>query len=277
MAPPPPPQLLVAAGAALLPLLLLLLATPATAQSCGCAASQCCSRYGYCGNGDAYCGTGCQSGPCAVPATNNVSVASIVTPAFFDALLAQAADGCEAKGFYTRDAFLAAAGYYPAFGRTGTVDDSKREIAAFFGHANHETIKFCYINEINGPSKNYCDPTNAQWPCQAGKGYYGRGPLQISWNFNYGPAGQSIGFDGVGDPDAVARNAVVAFRAALWYWMNAVHDAIVSGQGFGATIRAINGALECDGKNPSSVADRVAYYEQFCKDFGVDPGSNLTC
>jgi len=130
-------QKLVAA----LPLLALVLwAATAAAQNCGCASDQCCSKYGYCGTGEDYCGAGCQSGPCDVPATNNVSVASIVTPAFFDALLAQAAASCEANGFYTRDAFLAAAGYYPAFGRTGTVDDSKREIAAFFGNANHETI-----------------------------------------------------------------------------------------------------------------------------------------
>ncbi|CAD6250393.1 unnamed protein product [Miscanthus lutarioriparius] len=268
-----PPTALVAAVLAL-----VLWAATAAAQNCGCASDQCCSKYGYCGTGKDYCGADtCQSGPCDVPATNNVSVASIVTPAFFDALLAQAAASCEANGFYTRDAFLAAAGYYPSFGRTGTVDDSKREIAAFFGNANHETIKFCYINEIDGPSKNYCDPNNTQWPCQAGKGYYGRGPLQISWNYNYGPAGQSIGFDGLGDPDAVARSAVVAFRSALWYWMNNVHGVVVSGQGFGATIRAINGALECDGKNPNSVNNRVAYYKQFCQDFGVDPGSNLTC
>ncbi|KAL6634012.1 hypothetical protein ACP70R_026683 [Stipagrostis hirtigluma subsp. patula] len=236
----------MALGAALL--LVVLSATTAAAQSCD-----------------------------APPATNNVSVACIVTPAFFGALAAQAADGCEGKGFYTRDAFLAAAGYYPAFGRTGAVDDSKREIAAFFAHANLETIKFCYINEINGPSKNYCDPTSAQWPCRPGKGYYGRGPLQISWNYNYGPAGQSIGFDGLGDPDAVARSAVVAFRAALWYWMGAVHEAIVSGEGFGATIRAINGALACDGKNPAGVNRRVGYYTQLCQQLGVDPGRNLTC
>jgi chitinase len=137
--------------------------------------------------------------------------------------------------------------------------------------------EFCYINEINGPSKDYCDPTNTEFPCAAGKGYYGRGPLQISWNYNYGPAGQSIGFDGVNDPDAVARSPVVAFQAALWYWMNSVHDIIVSGQGFGATIRAINGALECNGKNPNAVNDRVAFYKQFCQQFGVDPGTALTC
>ncbi|GJN10219.1 hypothetical protein PR202_ga28296 [Eleusine coracana subsp. coracana] len=256
---------------------LLVLAVSATAQNCGCASDQCCSRFGFCGLGSDYCGRGCQSGPCEVPQTNDVSVASIVTPAFFDALTAQAADSCEAKGFYTRDAFLAAVGFYSEFGRIGTEDDSKREIAAFFANVNHETIKFCYINEIDGPTKNYCDPSKTQYPCQEGKGYYGRGPLQISWNYNYGPAGESIGFDGLGDPDAVARSAVVAFRAAIWYWMNNVHEGFVSGQGFGSTIRNINGPLECDGKNPTAVNDRVGYYQQFCQQLGVDPGSNLTC
>ncbi|KAF7089912.1 hypothetical protein CFC21_092764 [Triticum aestivum] len=267
----------LALGAAAAFLLLAVASTMAAAQNCGCAASQCCSRWGFCGATSEYCGTGCRSGPCTVPVTNNVSVPAIVTPAFFGALVAQAADDCAAKGFYTRDAFLTALGGYPAFGRTGSDDDSKREIAAFFAHVNHETIKFCYIDEINGPSKNYCDPTNAEWPCAAGKGYYGRGPLQISWNYNYGAAGQSLGFDGLNDPDAVARSPVLAFQAALWYWMNSVHDVIVSGQGFGATIRAINGALECNGKNPSAVNDRVAFYKQFCQQFGVDPGTSLTC
>jgi chitinase len=52
---------------------------------------------------------------------------------------------------------------------------------------------------------------------------------------------------GLGDPDAVA----VAFRSALWYWMNSVHAEI--------TIRNINSALECDGKNPSAINNRVGY------------------
>jgi len=38
----------------------------ARAQPCpgGCASVLCCSQYGYCGTTSAYCGTGCQSGPC---------------------------------------------------------------------------------------------------------------------------------------------------------------------------------------------------------------------
>jgi chitinase len=134
---------------------------------------------------------------------------------------------------------------------------------------------FCYINEINGASRNYCDANNRQWPCVPGKKYYGRGPLQISWNYNYGPAGKAIGFDGLGNPDRVAQDPVISFKTALWFWMNNVHG--VMPQGFGATIRAINGALECNGKNPAAVNARVGYYKDYCKQLGVDPGNNLTC
>ena len=136
---------------------------------------------------------------------------------------------------------------------------------------------FCYIEEIDGPSKDYCDETNTQYPCVPGKGYYGRGPIQLSWNFNYGPAGNSIGFDGLNNPETVATNPVVSFKTALWYWMKFVHSIIVSGKGFGETIRAINGALECDGGNPATVNARVEYFKEYCNQLGVAPGDNLYC
>jgi chitinase len=102
------------------------------------------------------------------------------------------------------------------------------------------------------------------------QGYYGRGPLQLSWNYNYGPAGRSIGFDGL------AQDPVVSFKSALWYWMTNVHRFMP--QGFGATIRAMNGADECHGgKNAAEMSARVRFYLQYCKHFGINPGSNLTC
>ncbi|KAJ1696520.1 hypothetical protein LUZ63_005032 [Rhynchospora breviuscula] len=253
---------------------------PKTSQNCGCSAGQCCSRYGYCGTGNDYCGTGCQAGPCyASPSTNGVSVADIVTQTFFDNILSTGQNNriCPGKGFYSRDAFLTAIGSYPAFGKTGTVDDSKREIAAFFAHVTHETYYLCYIEEIGGASHNYCDSSNTQYPCVPGKSYYGRGPIQISWNFNYGPAGKSIGFDGLGSPETVAKDPIISFKTAVWDWMENVHPLLVSGQGFGATIRSINGPLECDGKNPTTVNLRVGYYKYYCQMLGVDPGQNLTC
>ncbi|KAJ1982613.1 hypothetical protein H4R33_004989, partial [Dimargaris cristalligena] len=30
-----------------------------------CPGSQCCSKWGYCGAGDSFCGAGCQNGPCS--------------------------------------------------------------------------------------------------------------------------------------------------------------------------------------------------------------------
>lgn len=125
----------------------------------------------------------------------------------------------------------------------------------------------------DGPSKNYCDNTNTQWPCVAGEGYYGRGPIQLSWNYNYGPAGNSIGFDGSSNPEAVATDPVISFKTALWYWMNNCHSIIC--QGFGATIWAINGPVECNGGNPAAVSARVTYYTDYCSQLWVVPGNNL--
>ncbi|KAK4268017.1 hypothetical protein QN277_024724 [Acacia crassicarpa] len=207
--------------------------------------------------------------------TSQASVADIVTPEFFNSIIDQADSSCAGKYFYTRDAFLDAQNSYSEFGNLDSDDDSKREIAAAFAHFTHETGHFCYIEEINGASQDYCDETVTQYPCTPNKGYFGRGPIQLSWNFNYGPAGESIGFDGLNEPETVANDAVVSFETALWYWMQNVRP--VLNQGFGATIRAINGQLECDGANPDTVQARVNYYTSYCSQLGIAPGDNLTC
>ncbi|XP_062173973.1 endochitinase EP3-like [Alnus glutinosa] len=251
------------------------------AQNCGCAANECCSQYGYCGTSNDYCGPGCKEGPCTggsptTPSTpSGVSVADVVTSDFFNGILNQASGDCAGKSFYTRAAFLDALNSYTQFGTTGTTDDSKREIAAFFAHVTHETGSFCYIEEINGASQDYCDESYTQYPCNPNKKYYGRGPLQITWNYNYGPAGNSIGFDGLNSPETVATDAVISFKTALWFWTLNVEP--VLSQGFGATIRAINGAVECNGGNPGAVQSRIQYYTQYCNQFGVSTGDNLSC
>ncbi|PHT45215.1 Chitinase 5 [Capsicum baccatum] len=250
------------------------------AQNCECEEGLCCSKWGYCGIGNGYCGKGCQGGPCYFnisPKYNVKRVAEIVTESFFNGISDQADSNCEGKGFFTRSVFLEAVKCYPEFGTVGSSDDNKREIAAFFAHVTHETGQMCYINEINGASRDYCDMTNYLYPCVSGKNYYGRGPIQLSWNFNYGPAGKAIGFDGLNDPDIVARDSLISFKTALWYWMNNCHSLLTSGQGFGATIRTINGLLECNDANPEAVARRVQYYIEYCEQLGVDPGDNLSC
>ncbi|KAJ9178500.1 hypothetical protein P3X46_010378 [Hevea brasiliensis] len=190
--------------------------------------------------------------------SSSVSVADVVTPDFFNGIVNQAAENCAGKNFYSRDTFLSALNSYSDFGKIGSDDDSKSEIAAFFAHVTHETGHFCYIEEIDGASKDYCDEKNTQYPCVAGKNYFGRGPLQLTWNYNYGPAGQ-----------------IVSFKTALWFCMNNVRPVVT--QGFGATVRAINGAIECNGGNSGAVQARIGYYTDYCNQFDVSPGDNLSC
>ena len=116
-----------------------LLLSPAAAQNCGCQADFCCSQYGYCGQDASYCGTGCQAGPCT-GSSGGGGVAGIVTDAFFNGIKSQSSGSCAGQSFYTRQAFLNAAGSpaYSGFG-SGSSDAAKREIAAFFAHVTHET------------------------------------------------------------------------------------------------------------------------------------------
>lgn len=137
--------------ASTLMLVILVPIKSASGQNCGCEAGLCCSQYGYCGDGDDYCGSGCKEGPCYdddgsgddndtdTTPPNDVSVADIVTPEFFNGIIDQADEDCEGKYFYSRDAFLNALDSYDQFGRSDSVDDSKREIAAAFAHFTHET------------------------------------------------------------------------------------------------------------------------------------------
>ncbi|KAH7572885.1 hypothetical protein JRO89_XS03G0028600 [Xanthoceras sorbifolium] len=262
----------------LLGIVALAIPTHVMSQNCNCAPNLCCSQYGFCGTGEEYCGQGCKGGPCTPSPTpsgggSGGSVANIVTPAFFDGIKNQAGANCAGKSFYTRDAFLNAANSFSKFG-SGSADDSKREIAAFFAHVTHETGYLCFLEESD-KSNAYCDQRDTKYPCVAGKSYYGRGPLQITGNHNYGAAGQAIHFDGLNSPETVAKDPVVSFKTALWYWMTNVHSVV--NQGFGETIQKINGAVECNGKQRDKVNARIGYYTNYCQKFSISPGENLSC
>lgn len=131
---------------------LTIMTETAFSQNCGttgCKGNMCCSRWGYCGTTKAYCGTGCQSGPCnskpkptptpsgsgGLNAGPRGTIASVVTPAFFNSIMSKVGSGCPAKGFYTRQAFIAAAESFAAY--KGTV--AKREIAAMLAQFSHES------------------------------------------------------------------------------------------------------------------------------------------
>ncbi|MCT2591295.1 chitinase [Streptomyces sp. N2-109] len=187
--------------------------------------------------------------------------------------------------FYTYRGLVDALQSYPGFANTGSEETKKREAAAFLANISHETAGLYYIveqNEANYP--HYCDDSKP-YGCPAGQAaYYGRGPIQLSWNFNYKAAGDALGIDLLNNPYLVERDPAVAMQTALWYWNTqqgpgtmTAHDAMVGGHGFGQTIWAINGALECEGGNPAQVQSRIDKYRNYTAMLGVTPGSNLSC
>lgn len=47
---------------------------------------------------------------------------------------------CPGKAFYTRQAFLRACSFYPAFGTQGSNAQNRREVAAFLAQISAETF-----------------------------------------------------------------------------------------------------------------------------------------
>lgn len=187
--------------------------------------------------------------------------------------------------FYTYAGLTDALGAYPGFANTGSDTVKKQEAAAFLANVSHETGGLVYIVEQNTANyPHYCD-TSQPYGCPAGNDqYYGRGPIQLSWNFNYKAAGDSLGIDLLNNPSLVAQDPAVSWKTGLWYWNTqsgpgtmTPHDAMVNGRGFGETIRSINGSIECNGGNPAQVQSRVDAYARFAGVLGVDPGGNLSC
>ncbi|MFB9181599.1 glycoside hydrolase family 19 protein [Dactylosporangium sucinum] len=188
--------------------------------------------------------------------------------------------------FYTYQGLVNALSAYPAFAKTGSDEARKQEAAAFLANANHETGGLVYIVEQNTANyPHYCDMSQP-YGCPAGQAaYYGRGPIQLSWNFNYKAAGDALGIDLLHNPNLVQTDPAIAMKTALWYWNTqrgpgtmTPHNAMVNGAGFGETIRSINGSLECGGRNPAQVQSRVQAYQRFTQILGVGVGpGNLSC
>ncbi|MFJ5264846.1 chitinase [Streptomyces sp. NPDC088387] len=189
------------------------------------------------------------------------------------------------NSFYTYSGLTAALSAYPGFTTTGSETVQKQEAAAFLANVSHETGGLVHVVEQNTANyPHYCDTTQP-YGCPAGNDkYYGRGPIQLSWNFNYKAAGDALGINLLNNPDLVQNDAAVAWKTGLWYWNTqsgpgsmTPHNAMVNGAGFGETIRSINGSIECNGGNPAQVQSRIDKYRQFTGILGVDPGANLSC
>ncbi len=216
---------------------------------------------------------------------------------------------------YSYEAFIQATASFPLFAGEGSPETRKRELAAFFAHAAHETTNGgpgaeggeyawgLYYTEEQGCAGGHCPVYNtggtSPYRPVAGKSYYGRGPLQLSYAYNYGLAGAELGLPLLEKPELASHDGVIAFRTALWFWMRSqqpkpsCHD-VICGKwipdandrklgrlpGFGMTINIINGGVECNSKDPAikkNREDRIGFYRRFAALLGSSVEASCDC
>jgi len=216
---------------------------------------------------------------------------------------------------YTYEALIAAAASFPLFAGEGDPADRKRELAAFFAHIGHETtsgwegakggpyVWGLVFTEEQACKDEHCTQynTGGTSPYQPvpGRSYFGRGPLQLSYAYNYGLAGAELGLPLLTNPELVSHNGEIAFRVALWFWMRAqkpkpsCHEVMAGkwqpgpedirlgrGPGFGMTINIINGGVECNNNDPAVVSlrkERIGFYKWFAAMLKVPVEKDCDC
>jgi len=195
---------------------------------------------------------------------------------------------------------------YGAFCTEQDLQTNKKELAAFFAHIAHETrhgenAKYndglMFIHEGNTSLPYIAE--NDNYPPVPNKKYYGRGPIQLSYNGNYGYASDCIfGNKSVllNSPELVETDPVISFKTAIYFWMTpqtakpSAHDVMIgkwqpnaadktAGRkpGFGMTINIVNGDVECGkGESIYSMNDRIGFYQYFLKKLGASD-ANCAC
>lgn len=200
---------------------------------------------------------------------------------------------------------------YGSFLAVGDLTTRKKELAGFLANISHETgggsvdgnvdelYTGLFFNEevglINSTAENYVQSSGTAYLPVPGKSYHGRGPIQISYNYNYGLCSDVIYGDSsilLEDPDLVDRDGVVGFMTGIWFWMTpqppkpSCHQVITAtwepGEGatnaeyngqFGLTIVIINNESGQSENGSGAVARRCRYFRAFCAKMGVDLGS----
>jgi basic endochitinase B len=189
--------------------------------------------------------------------------------------------------------------------------DNKRELAAFLANISKETTGgwqtpigggsegdyalwgLYFVHEVGYNDLNSAgvySQASTDYPPNPAVGYYGRGPIQLSWNYNYGQLSKFLYNDVsvlLDNPDLVQNDGVLAFKSAIWFWMmpqcpkpschQVMHDLWVPGptdtyasdkmykRGFAHTNNIINGGLECRSTSTPEFTAKVILRSQLYK------------
>ncbi|KAM4119514.1 hypothetical protein ACJW30_03G065800 [Castanea mollissima] len=160
----------------------------------------------------------------------------------------------------------------------------------------------CYNKKMNSNS-NYCDEHYKKaYPCAPGVAYFGRGPLPIYWNYNYGEVGKDLKVDLLNHPEYIEQNATLALQVAIWRWMMSIkkhqpsaHDVFLGTwtptkddtlakrvSGFGTTMNVLYGDLVCGHGDNESMDNIISHYLYYLDLMGVGreeagPQEMLSC
>ncbi len=192
---------------------------------------------------------------------------------------------------------------YGMFSNEGSEVIRKRELAAFFANIAQETTggwdtapggRYAwglYFREEVNPGSSYTVGSTT-YPAVPGQSYHGRGPIQLSYNYNYGQVSEFLFGDKnvlLSNPERVLQDGALAFQTAIWFWMTpqypkpSAHDVMVGNwtptandlernrkPGFGMTINIINGGVECgEGYEELKPTHRIGHYKKFTGIFNV--------
>jgi len=100
---------------------------------------------------------------------------------------------------------------------------------------------------------------------EASKVFYGRGAIQLSWNYNYIRASYALTGSAntfCEDPELVAQKPEYAWGSGIYFWMenekegSTCHKEALKGD-FGGTLNNINGGLECPAYKGGWHADAI--------------------
>jgi hypothetical protein len=191
-------------------------------------------------------------------------------------------------------------------------NDNKREIATMLAHMTQETsggtgvqgrIEYAlWFNEETGYIGNnaigYVDAGSVNYPPTPDKSYHGRGPKQLSWNYNYGLFSDIFYLDKsvlLDNPELIVQDGALGYMTAIAFYMTPQNPKISMWQaidsdyqlsssaiskgyvkGFGLTIVVINGAYEAnfaEWQDPEGRVDtRIGAYRNIC----ARNGANIT-
>jgi len=156
-------------------------------------------------------------------------------------------------------------------GFTAPLPGGLKELALLMGNMAHESGAFNYVEEIRCAGVNF-----VTGDCPYGL-YHGRGYIQLSWDYNYREAANYLNNQRIlTDPNIVMNDPTVNWQTVQWFWVSRVQDTFRRrGYTMGASVRAINGGIECD--NGPISPQRVQFIQCFERAYGVPVDSSTAC